>query len=211
MTATRGSGTATERKTLLRRLRVSGRLARPLAIGAFVAALIVTCAVTGVLGAVFGGGDDGSPAPPAHIADTRSSWIPGQPSLATAAAYVAVAQRAEALAGERADARATLLKRLAAKKKADLKRARDEARKRYEALRRAALARYRAALRANARNRAEAAKKRAAALAKYRAAIKKYRDSLIIRPGEECKLASVRRQYDCASGTLPHDPIPGVP
>lgn len=206
MTAQRGGATPTK-PSLLQRVREKAPAVRVLAIAALAIGLIATLAVSGLPG---GGGDDEPAAAPARIADTRSSWIPGQASLVTSSEYMAVVERAEEIASGRADARAKLIKRLAAKKKADLKRERDKARERYLALRRAALARYRAALRQNAKDKAAAAERRRRALAEYRERIRKYRESLIIKPGEECRLPSVRQRYDCSSGLLPHEPLPGL-
>lgn len=206
MTAVRGS--AVKERSALERIRERAPGPRVIAIAALSLAITVTVIATGLFGAF--GGKDEPPPPPAHIADTRSSWIPGQASLATAAGYEEIAGRAEQLAGIRSEERADLLKRIADRKKADLKRERDRARERYLALRRAALARYRALVRANAKKSAAAAKKRRIALAEYREKLRKYRESLIIKPGEECKLASVRQRYDCSSGTIPHEPIPGL-
>jgi hypothetical protein len=182
---------------------------RLLAGAALVVALIATLAVTGLLGGLFSG-ERGALAA-ARLVDTRSSWIPGQPSLANASGYLAVAARAEQLAQQRAGERAGLLKRIEAAKKARAARARKSARDRYLAARRAAMARYRAALRQNAKDRAAAAARRRHQQELYNAALAKYRRALIIRPGRECSLPNVKRRYRCHSGTKPHQPLPPGP
>lgn len=200
MTALRERATTrTRARALLARLRPL-RPYLPWMGGAVAVALLVALALHGVLG------HDGAhhPTGPTRVLDTRSSWIPGQASLETVAAYRAVADPAEALAQQRAQARTALLAHLAALKKARAAHARALARKRYLEARRRALARYRAALRRNARQRAIALARQRRQRAKYLAALRRYHHALIVHPGQECDLPQVRSRYHCASGLLPH-------
>jgi hypothetical protein len=204
MTGMRGTAEA-ERTVVIRRLRKLLELSPWLGGAAVAAALVVAFAVSGVFGGLFH--SHHARVAQIQLKDTESSWVPGQPSLASYPAFMAVAARADALAHQRFAARVALVARLAAEKKARQARARKLALERYEARRRAALARYRAALRRNAEQRRKALEKQRRARAKYLAALKRYHQQLIVRPGQECNLPGVRQQYSCHSGLLPHKPI----
>jgi hypothetical protein len=191
------------RTGVLERLRALGRAGPRLGIAGVAVAILILIA-----GSILGGGPHRSSAAPIQLKDTRSSWIPGQPSLASSPAYVAVAGRADALAQQFASARSALLVHIAADKKAAQARARKVALANYRARRLAALARYHRALRANALQRARALAISRRQRARYLDALRRYHHQLIVGPGKECNLPNVRRRFQCHSGLLPHPPIP---
>jgi len=132
-----------------------------------------------------------------------SSWVQGQQSLSSSAAFLEIDQRAEQLAARRTAARQQELVLLAAERLAAKRHARSDALRRYQEARRAAIAAYHVALHkaalAKARQEAalaEARRKRAALLR----AMLKARE---VKPGQECSMAVVRAQFNCMTGHLP--------
>jgi hypothetical protein len=210
----RPSGPAeAERTMVLRRLQSLPGLRRlqslpglaPWVGGGAVVVLLLALAISTGLGGLFGSSH--RPAPPIVLNDTESSWVPGQASLADSPAFLAVAQPAWALAHQNAATRVALLAHLAAVKKANQEKARQLALDRYRKARALALAKYKAALKRNAilRKKALALKKKQEA--EYKKKLKAYHQLLVVRPGPECNLPSVRQSYQCHNGLLPHKPI----
>jgi hypothetical protein len=166
------------------------------------AAIAALCAA-GAFGGCGFGGDESSAGPGAPLTPPESSWVPGQRALGAYPQFAAIFARAAQIAVERRESRELALERIERQKIAARNRADAEARRRYlEAKRRAERA-YKRAL-------AEAAEKRRAQEARLRrireriARLNAARErKLRVNPGEECRLAEVRRRYDCRRGRLP--------
>lgn len=182
-----------------RRGRIFARLRGALP-WALTAALLVAFLV--ILGnAVIGG--DGDEGPAAALAPPESSWVPGQGSVVRSAAYLAIAGRATTLAELRLARRARELELIEARKEAAQKRKRDEALRRFREARRRALARFRAALRRAARLRAERQRELERLKRERARRLRELLEKLKVKPGEECRLPEVRREFDCLTGRLP--------
>jgi hypothetical protein len=174
----------------------------PTVIGVVVIAGVVVWGAVTLVGAIFSGGNE-APKAAVSLRSVSDSWVPGQPSIAEAPGYAALAQRAGLQAHARDEARRQLIARIAAAKLAAKKQAQDKARQDYLRKRAEALRRYREAQRKAAIERRKQAIKAAEARRKYLKAKREYEKKRRVTPGTECNLPDVKQQYDCKNGKLP--------
>lgn len=163
-----------------------------------------------MLAALAGCGGAGEGPAAAGLKPSESSWVPGQPSLATFQAWAAITGRAAGLAEVREEARLRLLAAIEKARREARKHASDAARRAYLLARARAIAKYKAALRKAAREqreREERLRKRLELLEKLRRARE---ERLKVKPGEECELPEIKREFECLAGRLPDQPAPKV-
>ena len=145
-------------------------------------------------------GDGDQDEPPTQLAIAGSSWIEGQPSLATYPGFLAVAVRAEALGRERLDAREDLLAEIERRRRLAEKRARARQRAERRRARREARREYQEALREAARERRRQERLIRERRQEIRERIERLRERNAIEPGEECELEEVQQYFDCEKG-----------
>jgi hypothetical protein len=168
-------------------------------------ALIVALAVSGAFSGIFSHSSP-SPGPPPGIVVVGSSWVTGEPSLASSSQFAAIESRAVALAQTRWNAREALIAEIIAAKKAAALKRREDLLKKYAELRAKELAAYRAEVLKIQRERAAQEAKLAAERKKYEQELAAYMRARRVTPGQECKDPLVRRYYSCGNGLLPAHP-----
>lgn len=184
----------------------------PVMVAAGVAIAILAIGGSMKLASSLIGGDSTKAALPSdrQLASTESSWVVGQGSIFSDPLFHALALRAHALGEERFESREQMLAAIARAKEEARKRKEEEARRRaLEARKRAleerrrALARFRAA-----QERAERERQRQLALqrrreAEHRRRLAEFERLRRVNPGPECRLGSVRADYQCMRGKTP--------
>lgn len=173
----------------------------PLALAAGMIAGVVLLVMS-----LLGGDDDKGESQAVALGPVESSWLPGQPSLASYPEFNAVLSRAELLANERLALRKRALEELERRKLEAKQKADADARRKYEEAKRRAQELYRKALAEAKRQREEQERKLAAARARARELERRRQELLKVKPGEECKLENVRDQFACRTGKLPDTP-----
>jgi hypothetical protein len=154
-------------------------------------------------GALAGCGGSGDARSGAVVRAADSSWVAGQRSLTSLPPYAAIARRSYALGASRQRVYLARIADIAARRVAQRKRQRADILRRYQEQVRRARLRYLAALRRAQRLAAENRRRRAALERERARKLKKYLESLLVKPGLECTLPEVRRTYRCRTGSTP--------
>jgi hypothetical protein len=165
-------------------------------------AALAAAGATLALGAAGCGGTSSSD-PLAAIGSLDSSWIAGEPSLATSADFLSIASRAQTLAAQRAAERTRELALIEAARLAAKKHQKEAQLRAYLEAKRRAEAAYRAALRKAALERKRQLAKLAELKRQQAEALRKLNAKLRVPPGEECRDPLVRQHVRCQAGRLP--------